>query len=126
MRISVEISPGELLDRIAILKLKSERLRDSGMRQRIAHDLLDLVRLAERTLPASPELSHLAGRLSVINAELWGLESEVRRLLGAGEPGPEFGLAASRIFRLNEERSRTKAAVDRLLTGQTAEGKDFG
>lgn len=126
LRISVEISPGELLDRLAILELKSERLRDPKMRQRIARDRLELVRLAERSLPASQALSDLVSELSAINAELWDLESEVRRLLGSGETGPEFACAASRIFRLNEDRSKTKAAIDRLLTGQTAEGKDFG
>ena len=124
MRVPIEIRPGELIDRLTILRLKSKHMGEGDVRTEVARDLAEMEDLAG-TLPGSPEIDRLANELSEINARLWDLENEVRRFLNAGDQGSGFSAAAARIFRENENRSATKARIDHAILGVTAEEKSF-
>jgi len=101
------LSPGAVLDRLAILELKRERVRDSEAR-----------RVAERELAslsvawASTGVSTDVGPLLTINRELWALENEVRRCEREKRFDESFVDAVRRIQRLNGERADARATVN--------------
>lgn len=117
MMICIDVAPGEALDRLSILHLKSSRLQgtrkgDAAEFQyaRLAETCRPLfiieAEAAERVRPAEKAYA----RLLDVNGRLWDVEERVRELLGTG--GDEFARAAAQVPRLNDERCRVKAEFD--------------
>lgn len=125
MRIAIEIRPGELADRISILRLKVAHGSDSDIATVLRQDLRDLEALARGLLDKTGAVERHVERLAEINSALWELENDVRRHLETHSTGTAFADCATRIFKLNEQRSNEKAAIDRLTMGATAEAKFF-
>ncbi len=121
MAYRIEISAGELLDRLTILRLKAARV-PAAARARIAADLAALEAL--RVEIGTVGIAEAEEGLAALNAALWDLETAVRACLDRGDSAG-FAEAAERIFRLNEARSEAKAGIDRLVHGASAEIKLF-
>ncbi len=73
------IAPGELLDRLSILQIKSERLSDPAKLRGIRAELEALRWARERSLPASEQIDDLARELKAVNEALWDIEDNIRR-----------------------------------------------
>jgi hypothetical protein len=65
--ISVEIAPGELIDKITILEIKSARITDAAKRHHVGMELALLVAARDRMVPGSAELARLASELKEVN-----------------------------------------------------------
>jgi len=76
--IEVPISPGELIDKLAILEIKVERIADPKSRANVVRERDALAKVRDRAVRATPALSRLAGDLKAVNAELWRIEDELR------------------------------------------------
>ena len=111
----VEVSPGALVDRITILEIKSERLRDRRKLDNVRRELAALVASRERALPAPPELDALTAELREVNADLWAVEDDLRACEARGEFGPGFVALARSVYRLNDRRAALKRRIDALL-----------
>jgi hypothetical protein len=85
--ISVEVSPGELLDEITILEIKSERIADLAKLRNVRTELAGLAAVRQDALPKSAELDDLTSRLKAVNERLWDIEDAIRRC----EQGQDFG-----------------------------------
>ena len=110
--ILVPISVGELLDKITILEIKSERIKNSGQIENIARELgaLRAVRLGDdidRTM-----LAQLGAELKRVNATLWDVEDAIRECDARGDFGEKFIELARAVYRLNDERARLKKAIN--------------
>ena len=114
----LDLSPGELFDRQAILELKAQHA-PSAERQAAAIRELDAVTAALADVPAHEVYWHVS-ELRRINAYLWQLEDDVRALLTANDLGTEFIKIAARIPRLNDERARCKTHINQKLGAATA------
>ena len=113
--ITIEVSPGELVDRLTILEIKSVRIADPAKRTNVAH-ALQLMRAARaRALPASAELDRLTAELKAINEALWQIEDEIRACEAAKDFGPRFVELARSVYRTNDRRAAAKSAIDRAL-----------
>ena len=126
MRIGIEIGPGELADRLSILRLRAERLPDGPVRAEARHARDRLETLARAALPEAGPVAVLVRELAGLNAELWDLETDVRAHLARDARGVDFAETAARIFALNEKRADLKGEIDHQIAGRTAEGKFFG
>ncbi len=123
--VRVDVAAGELVDRIAILELKAERLADAGKRQAVRAELAALRAARDRSLPASAELDGLAAGLRRVNEVLWDVEDRLRECEAAGEFGGRFvGLARS-VYRTNDERAALKRRVNELLGAAFDEPKQY-
>jgi tetratricopeptide (TPR) repeat protein len=111
----VEIAPGQLVDRITILEIKSERL--TGAEDlRAVRDELDLLRATrEKALPPSERLAALTAELKAVNAALWEARDAIDRCERAGDFGPHFVELARALCRQNDRRKALKGAVNELL-----------
>jgi Family of unknown function (DUF6165) len=117
----IPVSWGELLDKIAILEIKTRRLRSREARSNAANEL-DLLRMA-----ASPArgLAELEAGLLAVNTRLWRIEDLIRDKEAAGDFGPDFVALARAVYRENDERGRIKQAINRALRSALVEEKQY-
>jgi len=124
MKIMIEISPGELIDRTTILRLKSAHIADLQKSELVNAELSRHEELVA-SLPPNPALRGLVDRLFVINARLWEIEDNIRICERALEFGPTFIKLARDVYRTNAERFAAKRAIDQLLGSAIMEVKSY-
>jgi hypothetical protein len=123
--VTVPVSPGELIDKLTILEIKSERMTDLI---KLAHVRAELALLektfAESVIPDSEILS-LRAKLKTVNEKLWEVEDEIRRCERPKEFGKRFVELASSVYRENDTRFAVKAKINQLLRSPIAEQKEY-
>jgi Family of unknown function (DUF6165) len=122
--ILVPISVGELMDKITILEIKSERIKNAGQLRNIADELAALraVRLGDIDSAMRDKLS---AELKRVNATLWDVEDAIRDCEARGDFGASFIELARAVYRLNDERSRLKKAINVASGSRLFEEKSY-
>ena len=107
----VPISVGELIDKIVILEIKSERIKNANQLANIANELgaLRAVRLGDVD---RARLDALSAELKRVNAKLWDVEDSIRECDARGDFGDDFIELARAVYRFNDERARLKKAIN--------------
>jgi hypothetical protein len=121
----VAIAPGELLDRIGILEIKSERMRDAAKRSQVLAELAALREGGVSAAQRSVEVGCLAATLKEINQALWDIEDALRACERAGDFGPRFVELARSVYRRNDERAAIKRRINALLGSPWGEQKEY-
>lgn len=122
--ILVPISVGELIDKIVILEIKSERIRNTNQLANVANELgaLRAVRLGDVD---RARLDALSAELKRVNARLWDVEDAIRECDARGDFGDDFVELARAVYRLNDERARLKKAINVLSGSRLVEEKSY-
>jgi|SRR5277367_974036 len=123
--IKVPISPGEMLDKITILRIKSKRMSDA---QKLANVRLEL-RTLEQTwnesayskTPLQPEIDALHG----VNERLWVIEDDIRNKERAQAFDAEFIRLARAVYFENDERAAIKRRINVKLGSGLVEEKSY-
>jgi hypothetical protein len=121
----VEISPGELLDKITILEIKAERIADAEKRKNVRIELEILEKARRENLPGLPDLTHLTAQLKAANENLWETEDAIRDCERDGDFGPKFIELARSVYRTNDRRAAVKRQINELLGSQIIEEKSY-
>ena len=123
--ISVPVSFGELLDKIAILQIKSERMSDPAKLANVRNELSAL----ERTWMAHPAASHdiarLRADLKAVNERLWVIEDDIRLKEKAQAFDDEFIRLARSVYFENDTRARIKKDINLALGSAYVEEKSY-
>jgi hypothetical protein len=122
----VEVSPGELVDRITILEIKEGRLEDPDKRAAVRAQLAALRRAYSEAVAERAGLSDLVAGLRAVNEALWEAEDGLRVCERAGDFGPRFVALARSVYLRNDERSALKQRVNDLLGSDLGEPKAYG
>jgi len=117
----VPVSWGELLDKIAILEIKTRRLRGLDARANAANELAALRRVAG----SLPGIAELEAALIAVNTRLWRIEDLVREKEAVRDFGPGFVALARAVYHENDERGRIKQALNRVLRSSLVEEKQY-
>ncbi|MEC7763685.1 MAG: DUF6165 family protein [Pseudomonadota bacterium] len=120
------VSAGDLVDRLSILRLKSERFEDPTKRANVLTERQALEAVAAHALPASDDLAALSAQLHGINATLWTIEDDIRACEARGDFGPDFIRLARAVYQTNDRRSAVKREINRLLGSEIIEEKSYG
>ena len=123
--ILVPVSPGELIDKITILRLKVERIADAGKRANVAHELTILSALAAQAVPRVAGLDAMETELQEINAALWDIEDAIRAADARGDFGAEFVALAQAVYHTNDRRAAVKRRINLLLGSAIVEEKSY-
>src|SRR5688572_13932999 len=123
--ILVEISPGELLDKITILEIKAERIADAQKVKNVRFELEILDKARRKGLPALPELADLTAQLTTANEALWEIEDAIRDCERQGDFGPQFIELARSVYRTNDRRAALKRQINDLLGSNMTEEKSY-
>ena len=123
--VSVDVAPGDLLDRITILEIKSARLKAESALHNVRTELATLHAARDRTIPFGSGLNRLTAELRQVNEALWDLEEAVRRREASGDFGEEFVQSARSIIHANDRRAAIKQAINRRLGASFLDEKSF-
>jgi tetratricopeptide (TPR) repeat protein len=121
----VEVSAGELIDKITILEIKSERIGDTGKLENIRAELSTLVATAERCVRSSAELTALRDQLRSVNEALWTVENALRLCEQEDDFGSRFVELARSVYRHNDRRAALKRQISELLGSRIIEEKSY-
>jgi hypothetical protein len=121
---TIEISPGELIDRQTILLIKSRRIGDAGKLATVRAELARLSAVAGR-LPWDGELERLAEDLLAINSELWQIEDDLRDCERERRFDEPFIQLARSVYLRNDARAATKREIDVHLASHLTEVKSY-
>lgn len=121
----VEISAGELVDKIAILRIKRERIADAGKRANVLRELTLLQAVRDRALEDSDELTALAGELQAINERLWDVEDALRDRERQSAFGEAFVALARSVYHLNDRRALLKRRINAHCGSTLVEEKSY-
>jgi hypothetical protein len=123
--ISVPVSPGELLDKITILRIKSNRMSDA---QKLANVRIEL-KVLEETWSASPyaesDIAADVNALLQVNERLWVIEDDIRDKERAQEFDAEFIRLARAVYVENDERAAIKRRINLKLGSTIVEEKSY-
>jgi hypothetical protein len=123
--IHVPVSFGELLDKIAILQIKSERMTDPAKLANVRNELAAL----EATWAAHPasgqDIAGLRAELKAVNERLWEIEDAIRLKEKAQAFDDEFIRLARAVYFENDSRARIKKAINLALGSAYVEEKSY-
>jgi len=124
-RIEVPISVGELVDKVTILEIKSEKIPDAAKLANIRRELDALTAVLKPSLAATPALAALKAELRTINETLWRIEDDIRACERQRDFGPSFVELARGVYRTNDRRAATKRKIDELTGSELLEEKSY-
>ena len=117
------MSWGELVDKITILEIKSERLTAPAALQNVRHELESLRELASHC--DAPQLSELSSALRAANSKLWDIENAIRDKERRKQFDQEFIELARSVYFTNDDRGRIKREINALLKSKVVEEKQY-
>ena len=117
------VSWGELIDKITILEIKSERLTSESARVNVHKELALLSEIAGRKI--SGDVAARKAELRAINADLWEIEDRIREMEARQEFDADFIALARSVYRRNDARARVKRALNDLLASEIVEEKSY-
>jgi hypothetical protein len=124
-QISVPIAHGELIDKITILEIKSERIGDSHKLANVRTEL-DLLNETWSRDPASrTDITAERARLRGVNEALWDIEDRIRLKEKSKAFDAEFVELARSIYIRNDERAAIKRAINQKLGSTLVEEKSY-
>jgi hypothetical protein len=113
--VAIKVSPGELLDKLTILRIKAERMGDPAKLAHVQAELTILERVWQDAVSESEGVLRLRAELRAVKGSLWEAEEGVRNCEAARDFGERFVELARSIYRLNDERAALKRRINDLL-----------
>lgn len=123
--IMTAIAPGELIDKITILRIKAERIADEAKLKNVRTELELLNETLAKAVPASDELSRLDAELQKVNEELWVIEDDIRDCERNKDFGEDFIRLARAVYVTNDRRAALKKEINLLLGSTIVEEKSY-
>ncbi len=123
--ILVPISPGELLDKITILEIKSERIVDPQKVANVRHELGLLSKVWSDSVTEDPTMSDLPQLLTSLNEKLWEIVVDIRDEERHDRFGERFVELARAVYVTNDKRAQAKKDVNLHLGSDIVEEKSY-
>lgn len=123
--IPVPISPGELLDKISILEIKSERIGDPDKRANVEREFDLLTGLWHAAALETAQVTEMRAELKSLNEALWEIEDEIRECEREGDFGDRFVELARGVYKTNDRRAALKRRINEALGSTILEEKSY-
>ncbi len=124
--ILIPISPGELLDKITILRIKSARIADAAKLANVKTELAMLEEVWSASVPQDDETVHrLTGELTAVNEALWDIEDDIRDEERQKRFGERFIELARSVYVTNDRRAEAKKKLNQHLGSVIVEEKSY-
>lgn len=123
--IPIEVGPGELIDKITILRIKSERMGDPAKLAHVRHELAVLDAARRAHIPETAELARLEAALKSVNEALWAIEDDIRQCEAEKDFGAKFVALARAVYKQNDRRAGLKKDINTLTGSSIVEEKSY-
>lgn len=125
MPITVEVAPGELIDKLSILKIKQQKIDDAAKLANVGREMAKLAPQADALIAGAPKVAEFLGELTEINTALWEIEDNIRRCEARQDFGDRFVELARAVYVTNDRRAAVKRAINELLDSDIMEEKHY-
>ena len=124
-KIIVEVSTGELLDKISILEIKQEKIKDPEKLKFINNEHSILKNQLEKNIKSDDKLNNLYKSLKEINAKLWVIEDDKRQCEKDKDFGEKFIKLSRDVHFLNDDRAKIKLEINNHTGSAIKEIKEY-
>ena len=124
-KILVEVSVGELLDKLSILEIKKDRIKDPDKQNFIKEEYVILKNQFEKNVKIDKKLKNLFETLKDINNKLWDIENEKRLCEKNSDFGEVFIKTSRDIHFLNDKRGNIKLEINNYSGSKIKEIKEY-
>ena len=124
-KILVEVSVGELLDKISILEIKQEKIKDTEKLKFIDEEHAILKDQLNNNIKSDQKLNELFEKLKKINAKLWIIEDDKRQCEKDKDFTEKFIKLSRDVHFLNDERAKIKLEINNLTGSKIKEIKEY-
>ena len=124
-RVLSEISPGELLDKISILEIKLEKVKDKDSQKKIKNEYDILKKTQNSSIEMSDKIKDLYRSVSDVNIQLWDIEDKLRICEQNKDFGKNFIELARGVYFNNDKRAKLKNEINRILKSNIREIKQY-
>lgn len=125
MSVMIEVSYGELFDKISILEIKSAQVTDPLKLANISLELSRLLEVLRIQIQADEGIDDLSAQLHQINKALWVVEDQLRDKERDKQFDEAFVELARSVYKLNDERARLKLELNTRLGSRIVEEKNY-
>ena len=123
--IHVPVSPGEVLDKITILEIKSERISDPDKLVNVNRELELLQASWQKFVAVDDDVRRIHAKLKAINEDLWEIEDDIRDKERAREFDERFIELARSVYVTNDRRADAKKELNVYLGSEMVEEKSY-
>jgi len=123
--ILVPLSPGEMLDKITILRIKAARMSDPVKVANVKHELALLEQTWKDSGAAAVDLGNEEANLTLVNEKLWVIEDDIRDEERAKRFAEKFIELARAVYFTNDERAAIKKRINILMGSNIVEEKSY-
>ena len=124
-KILVEVSVGELLDKISILEIKKEKISNAESLEFINREYSVLKEQLNKNVKSDEKLNKLFETLKKINNKLWSIEDQKRLYEKNSDFGENFIKVSRDIHFLNDDRSKIKLEINKYTGSKIREIKEY-
>jgi len=124
-KIIIEVSIGELLDKISILEIKKEKIKDPDKQKFINEEYSVLKNQLDKNIKTSEKLNELFQSLKKINEKLWVIEDEKRECEKNKDFGEKFVKLSRDVHFFNDDRAKIKLEINNITGSKIKEIKEY-
>ena len=124
-KILSEISPGELLDKISILEIKLEKVKDKNSLEEIKKEYKILKEIQTSSIEITGKIKDLFQSVKNVNVKLWNIEDKLRICEKNKDFDKNFIELARSVYFANDERAELKSKINKILKSNIREIKQY-
>ena len=124
-KILSEISPGELLDKISILEIKIEKVKDKNNLEEIKKEHKILKEIQTSSIEITGKIKDLFQSVKNVNIKLWNIEDKLRICEKNKDFDKNFIELARSVYFANDERAELKSKINKILKSNIREIKQY-
>ena len=124
-KIQSEISVGELLDKISILEIKLDKIKEKNSQLEIKKEYEILIKAKNLNITPATEIARLFKEIKKINLNLWNIEDEIRICEKEKDFGQKFIELARSVYINNDKRSKIKFEINKMSGSNIKEIKQY-
>ena len=124
-KILSEISAGDLLDKISILEIKLEKIKNKANQEKINKEYKILKEVQNSSIEVTEKLKTLFKKIKEVNQNLWDIEDKLRFCEKNKDFGKNFIELARGVYFNNDKRSKIKSEINKILMSNIKEVKEY-
>ena len=124
-KILTEISAGELLDKISILEIKLDKIKNKNTHEKINKEYKMLITARDSSIEITEKINQLIKDIKQVNLNLWNIEDKIRICEKNKDFGSTFVELARSVYFNNDKRAKIKSEINEILGSDIREIKQY-
>ena len=125
MSIKIDVSVGEIMDKLTILEIKAEKIKEDAKLANVCKERDSLLPAIDQPAYQTEEVRRLVATLKEINLKLWDIEDDIRQKEAKKSFDERFIELARAVYFTNDERAAVKKQINQITGSELVEEKSY-